>query len=150
MNVFLSHVSLLCVKPKLIFLWTFSAAVCRWLRCVKPHICWTRGPEAWLQIGVLPASASTGRTAYFCSRFLVLDILSLSLPPFEMITTMLNQAKLSLPFVLHSGDPEVWFPGGAVQVGCGAVALGYGPGTGLQEAGNQHQFGSSSRPETVS
>lgn len=39
-----------------------------------------------------------------------------------------------------SGDIEVRLPGGPVQGGCGAVALGYGPRTGVQETGDQHQF----------
>lgn len=42
------------------------------------------------------------------------------------------------PFL--SGDVTVWFPGGAVQSGRRAVALGYGPRTGQQEAGDQYQL----------
>lgn len=46
------------------FFHLFPAAVRRWLWCHKSCISWTRRPEAWIQIGVLPASPSTGRITF--------------------------------------------------------------------------------------
>lgn len=43
------------------------------------------------------------------------------------------------PFVFP-GDVEVWLPGGAVQSGYRAVALGDGPRTGQEDVGDQYQL----------